>query len=380
MAASVRALILNSGSSTLKWAVLAAADGRVLASGTEPWSQGHVEQIRARLAGVPAFDAVGHRVVHGGLVFPHSVVVDSAVRKRLEVLEALDDLHLRPELAGIDAVGAAFPGMPQVVAFDTSFHASLPEAAAGYALPHEWSERWGLRRFGFHGLSVAWSVDRLRDLAGASPARVIVCHLGGGCSVTAVADGRSADTTMGFTPLEGLVMATRSGSVDPGLLLHLILQRGVAAADVLEALTDRSGLLGVSGVSADLRAVLGAADEGNARARLAYDRFILSLRRAIGAAAGVLGGAEALVFTGGIGENSSRVRSDAAAALAFAGLKLDVGRNSRAMEDDTEISATGAGVRAFVVHAREDVMVLREVARLLRWAAPGPQGIPSRAP
>ena len=359
----MKALILNSGSSTLKWAVLEAPSGRVVASGTESWSGPVAEQIRAHLAGLPSLGAVGHRVVHGGLDFSEAVVVDDAVREKLDGLVALDALHLPRQLAGIDAASAAFPGVPQVVAFDTSFHATMPEAASGYALPYEWSEGWGLKRFGFHGLSVAWSVDRVRGLAGGLPERLVVCHLGSGCSVTAVAAGRSVDTTMGFTPLEGLVMSTRVGSIDAGLVLHLIRERGIAPDELQATLTSRSGLLGASGVSGDLRKVLAAADGGNARARLAYQRFILSLRRAMGAAAGVLGGADAVVFTGGVGENSVRVRADAAPAL---GLRLDEAANA-ATPNDVEISAGGAAVRAFVVHAREDVMVLREVERLLGW-------------
>jgi acetate kinase len=205
----------------------------------------------------------------------------------------------------------------------------------------------------------------VRALLGHTPPRLIICHLGSGCSVTAVAEGHSIDTTMGFTPLEGVMMATRSGSVDPGLLLHLQLQRGVSAQELFAALEDRSGLLGVSGVSADLRRVLEAADAGVPRARLAYERFVLFLRRAVGAMSGVLGGVDALVFTGGIGENSARVRADVTPALAASGLRLDT--KDVAGAQDARISAPDSQVAVFVVHAREDLVILADVLRL----APG---------
>src|SRR5262249_17437906 len=236
LAEGLRALVLNAGSSTLKWSVLEGDSGAVVASGTEAGVGGRGEHVRELLRALPAFAAAGHRVVHGGASFGGAVRVDAAVRAELDALVELDPLHMPPALAGIDAVEQAFPGVPQVAAFDTAFHAGMPEAAAGYALPREWSDRWRLRRDGFHRLRVAYSVARVAALAGAMPARLVVCHLGGGCSVTAVARGRSIDTTMGMTPLEGLPMATRSGSVDPGLLLHLILRRGVPADELLAAL------------------------------------------------------------------------------------------------------------------------------------------------
>jgi acetate kinase len=364
----IRILVLNTGSSCVKWAVLA-ADKTVLDGGNEPWkaqdSAAREDQLRAVLERVPTFDAAGHRVVHGGTLFRESVVVDRTVRESLERLADLDPEHMHASLAGIDAVSAAFPAVPQVAAFDTAFHATLSEAAAGYGLPFEWTERWGLRRFGFHGLSVAHAVERTTDLLGDPPSRLIVCHLGSGCSVTAVKGGRSVDTTMGFSPLEGLMMATRSGSVDPGVLLYLQQHCEVGIDELRETLTKRSGLRGVSGVSGDLREVLEAVDKGSSRARLAYDRFVLSIRRALGAMAGVLGGVDTLVFTGGIGENSARVRRDAASALRFAGLELaedsDASRNA-----DHDIAAPASRVRVLVVRAREDLVILKDVLRLRR--------------
>jgi acetate kinase len=353
-------LILNTGSSTFKWALLS-DDEQFLGTGSEEWEADDAltrkTQIETRLRAIPAPRAVGHRIVHGGLVFEDSVVIDDAARRELEALLILDLLHMRPALCALDAARDAFPQALHVAAFDTAFHRTLSKAAAGYALPTEWTQRWGLRRFGFHGLSVSWSVDWVRRNLQPFPRRLVVAHLGSGCSVTAVLDGRSVDTSMGFTPLEGMMMGTRAGSVDPGLLLHLQTHLGVTALELEDVLTNRSGLLGVSGVSADIRDVLKAADEGNSNAWLAYDRFIFSARRAVGAAAGVLGGVDALVFTGGIGEHNPRVRHDIAAA--FEGLEID----TRAAEDEGLISSPHSRVRAAVVKAREDLVLLREVRR-----------------
>jgi acetate kinase len=360
-----RVLVLNCGSSTLKWTLLRSTDESTLAEGLVSWTAAReaerAERIRDVLREVPEFDVVGHRIVHGGSLYRETVVVEAQARAGLESLVELDPLHMRPALECVDAVRTQFPSVPQYAAFDTAFHATLPPAT-GYALPHEWMERWDLRRFGFHGLSVAYSAQRARELTGGAVPRLIVCHLGSGCSVSAVADGRSIDTTMGFTPLEGLMMGTRSGSVDPGLLLYLQLQRGVTPAEMLDALTTRSGLLGVSGVSADLREVLKAADAGNQRAALAYERFVLGVKRAVGAMASVLGGLDALVFTGGIGENSDRVRREVTAAFSFAGAGLDDGRNRSAVPD-VDIAGDGSSVRILVIRAREDRMILREVLR-----------------
>ena len=355
-------LILNTGSSTFKWALLT-DDERFLGTGTEEWEADDAltrkTQIEAKLRAIPPCRAVGHRIVHGGLAFQDSVVVDDAARRELENLLTLDLLHMRPALSALDAARDIFPEALHVAAFDTAFHRTMSKAAAGYALPAEWTQRWGLRRFGFHGLSLSWCVDWMRRNAQPFPKRMIVAHLGSGCSVTAVLDGRSVDTSMGFTPLEGLMMGTRSGSVDPGLLLHLQTHHGISALEMEDALTNRSGLLGVSGVSADLREVLKAADAGDSNAWLAYDRFIFCARRAVGSAAGVLGGVDALVFTGGIGEHQPRVRQDIAAA--FDGLQLDEAANSGATEGC--ISTAKSRISAMVVRAREDLVLLREVRR-----------------
>lgn len=364
----MRVLVLNAGSSTLKWTVLEDRDRATLASGIETWKgpeiAGRVDQVRAVLTGMAAFDCVGHRIVHGGARFTAPMILDRANRVALDDLSELDPLHMRPAVAAIDAVTAAAPSVRQVCSFDTAFHARMPEAAAGYALPFEWSERWNLRRFGFHGLSVRYAVERARELLGAPPRRLIVCHLGSGCSVTAVANGVSIDTTMGFTPLDGVMMATRSGSVDPGLLLYLQLRCGIDAAELRDALESRSGLLGVSGISGDVRTVIAAADAGSERAQLAYDRFVLGLRRAIGAMTGVLGGVDAIVYTGGIGEHSARVREAASIALRFAGLEID-GKTNQESATDRTISTAASVVSAHVIHAREDLVILDDVITTL---------------
>ena len=359
-------LIVNTGSSTFKWALFSDEDEHFIDGGTEEWGAEDAltrkAQIEEKLRSLPPCRAVGHRVVHGGSVFRESVVIDDETRHELELLVPLDALHMRPAMCGIDAALAAFPNARQVAAFDTGFHRTMSDAASGYALPAEWSQKWGLQRFGFHGLSVAWSVDWVRRKHGSVPARTLVAHLGSGCSVTALRDGRSVDTTMGFSPLEGLMMATRSGSIDPGLLIHLELRCGVSAQILEDTLARGSGLLGVSGISGDMRKIIAAADEGNEAARLAYDRFILYARRGVGAMAGVLGGADMLIFTGGIGEHDARVRRDIAKALG-SGLIDDVRNESG---EEGTISDSTSAVQVLMVRAREDLVLLHEVQHLLR--------------
>jgi acetate kinase len=371
-----RALVLNAGSSSLKWSVLDVEGGppRLVADGTVEWhgfapedQARQVQTVLSEHATVRAVAAAGHRLVHGGADFRGPVRITPEVRQALAALVEIDPLHLPAALAGIDAVTAAAPRLPQVAAFDTSFHATLPEAAALYPLPWDWTERYGLRRYGFHGLSVSSATRRVTELLGATPGRLLVCHLGSGCSLTAVAGGRSVDTSMGLTPLEGVMMATRSGSVDPGLLLHLQRRCGVGLDELEDGLQHRSGWAGVSGAGADLRQVLAAAAGGSRRAALAYDLFVHSLVRTAGALIAVLGGLDALVLTGGIGEHSAKLRADFLARLAFAGVRLDPDAN-RAAAGDQEISAAGAPVRAFTITAREDLAVLRDLLSVLQPA------------
>jgi acetate kinase len=301
-------------------------------------------------------DAVGHRVVHGGPDLREATVLDDGVVAAIEALTPLAPLHQPRALAGIRAVQAALPGVPAVACFDTAFHAGLPPAAATYALPEDWRRRWPLRRFGFHGLSHQYAVRRAGELLGGAVRRVVTCHLGAGASLCAVLDGRSVDTTMGFTPLEGLVMNTRSGSVDPGLVLWLINEAGLAPAEVTEGLERHSGLAGLSGTSGDIRQI-GAGT-------LAFDVYIHRLRREIAAMAAALGGLDALVFTGGVGEHQPVVRAAAGAGLGFLGVDVDPERNG-AVTGDGEIGAAGATVRTLVVTAREDLEISRQVRELL---------------
>jgi acetate kinase len=347
----VRVLVVNAGSSSLKLRLVGADDELLGARDLEPGGD-----VAAALAELGEADASGHRVVHGGARFVDPVVIDDSVVAALEELTALAPLHQPPALAGIAALRRAAPQLPAVACFDTAFHAGLPEAAATYALPRAWRERWPLRRYGFHGLSHAWAARK----AGGS--RVITCHLGAGASLAAVRDGHCVDTTMGFTPLEGLVMATRSGDVDPGLLMWLLEHTDLSEAEVSEGLWHQSGLQGLAG-SADMREVLAAAARGEPPAVLAIDVYTHRLRAAIAAMAAALGGLDALVFTGRVGERAPEVRSRAAAGLGFLGVALDEGANAAATTD-ADIGAPGAPARTLVIESREDL----EIARATRAA------------
>ncbi len=315
--------------------------------------------------------------------FHGAVAIDAGVEQELRALVELAPLHQPKSLAALDAVSEALPGLPAVACFDTAFHASMPAAAATYAIPREWRERWGLRRYGFHGLSHAWVARRAPQLLqrDARDLRIVSCHLGAGASLCAIAHGASLDTTMGFTPLEGLVMATRSGSVDPGMMLWLMQHEALSADELADALEHHSGLLGLAG-SADMREVLArttgndaATAEGSAtaegaselgeRAQLALDVYTHRLRAGIAAMAAALGGLDALAFTGSVGEHSAAIRERAAARLAFLGVELDRARNDAA-DCDAEIGADGAVARTLVITAREDLEIARQVRAVLR--------------
>jgi acetate kinase len=348
----VRVLVVNAGSSSLKLRLLGDDDALLGTRDLEPG-----EDVGPALDALDEADAAGHRIVHGGERFSAPVVVDDEVSTALHELTALAPLHQPKSLAALAAVRRARPDLPEVACFDTAFHATLPAAASTYALPREWRERWPLRRYGFHGLSHAWAARR------AGAARVVTCHLGAGASLAAVRDGRCVDTTMGFTPLEGLVMATRSGSLDPGLILWLLEQTGVDERELAEALEHESGLLGLAG-TADMRAVVAASEREVPAAVLALDVYVHRLRAGIAAMAASLGGLDALVFTGGVGEHAPEVRARAAAGLGFLGVALDDVANSGA-DADAEIGAPGAPVRTLVVEAREDLEIARGVRAVL---------------
>jgi acetate kinase len=353
----VHLLVVNAGSSSLKLRVLDDADATLARHDLE-WPP-DAPFPAAALGELPAVDVVAHRVVHGGDAFRAATWIDAAVRARLDELTALAPLHQPRALAAVDTTERVLPGVRAAACFDTAFHATLPPAALTYALPAEWRARWSLRRYGFHGLSHAYVARRAAELVGRAPEdlRIVSCHLGAGASLAAVAGGRSVDTTMGFTPLEGLVMATRAGSVDPGLLLWLLQHGGLEVDEMADALEHRSGLTGLAGTG-DMRELLDRTDEP---ARLAFEVFVHRLRTGVGAMAAAMDGIDVLAFTGGIGEHAPAVRAAAAAGLGFLGIRLDPEANAGA-RGDAEIGAPDAGVRTVVVTARED----REIARQVR--------------
>ncbi|OLF14026.1 acetate kinase [Actinophytocola xinjiangensis] len=362
-------LVVNAGSSSLKVRLLDDADDVVAALDLGRWSGGReTDELERFVSGLGTVDAVGHRVVHGGSEFPGPVRLAGDVRGRIAALAELAPLHQPRGVAGIDAITAVLPDVAAVACFDTSFHRDLPAAAATYALPRDWNERWGLRRYGFHGLSHAYAAGRAAEFLRRGDARVVTCHLGAGASLAAVLAGRSVDTTMGFTPLEGLVMATRPGSVDPGLLLWLLRHGGMSVASLGDALEHESGLAGLTGGDGDLREVRQGVETGDERAVRAFDVYTHRLRREIAGMAAAMDGLDALVFTGGVGEHQPPVRTAAAAGLGFLGVRLDEDANRAVAGDqvtDTEITAGGAAVRTFVVTAREDREIARQVRELL---------------
>jgi acetate kinase len=363
----VRVLVVNTGSSSLKLSVLD-DDALLRACTVEKWlGEEHLDPVRDFLASADGIDAVGHRIVHGGPRLRGAVRLVPEVLAYLESITDLAPLHLPRALAAVRAVEALLPGVTAVACFDTSFHATLPDEAATYALPREWNARWGLRRYGFHGLSHGYAAARAAELLGRplSDLRMVTCHLGAGASLAAIRGGRSIDTTMGFTPLAGLVMVTRSGSVDPGMLLWLLRHGGIDPGELGDALEHRSGMAGLSGTSGDLREVLAARDTGDADAALAFDVFCHRLAREVAGMAASAGGLDALVLTGGIGEHSPEVRADLAERLRFLGVAVDPQRNAAAI-GDRDISTEGAQVSTVVVCAREDLEVARQTIAVLR--------------
>lgn len=359
----MRVLVVNAGSSSLKLRVLDPDDAVADEADIDaPRARVDEDALQAWIARAGTVDAVGHRIVHGGERFRSAVRVDDGVVGELRALTDLAPLHQPKSLAALDAVLAALPDTPTVACFDTAFHATLAPEATTYAVPRAWRERWGVRRYGFHGLSHAYASRRAAEMTGAR--RVVTAHLGAGASLAAVRDGRSVDTTMGFTPLEGLVMATRSGSVDPGLLLWLLERERLGIAEMSAALEHEGGLLALAG-TADMREVLARADGGDDDARVALGVYLHRLRAGIAAMAAALGGLDALVFTGGVGERSAPVRAAAADGLGFLGVAVDTARNS-APDGDADVSADRAVVRTLVVPAREDVEIARQVRALLR--------------
>jgi acetate kinase len=358
-----RIVVFNVSSASLKWSLLDVTTEALAAGGEEPYAEAAGSNVgnlvRQVLTAAGAVEAVGYRVVHGGSVFREAVRVDQQMIDMLITLNELAPLHNPVTIMCMKAALETAPEALHVAAFDTAFHRTLPEKAATYAIPREWTERYAVRKFGFHGLSVAYAVRRVAELLHGTPHRHIVCHLGVGCSVTAVRDGQSVDTSMGFTPLEGVMMATRTGTLDPGLVLYLV-RNGIDVESCYDAFEHRSGLLGVSNVSSDIRAIMEEATRGDSQARLAYDMFIHSAVRVVGGMVAALGGLDVLTFTGGVGEHQAPIRQQVASALAYLGVALDPVVNGQTA-GDRDISSADSSVRAFVIQSREDLSVLREV-------------------
>lgn len=390
-------LVINSGSSSLKFGLFDAEARQTLATGLIDW-RGNPQQaelvlhpsggepIRShesiadhraavlhavnKLTQLPgphgeaahAVALVGHRVVHGGARFQEPVRIDANVKAEVAKLAELAPLHNPAALEAIEAAESALPNVPHFAVFDTSFFTSLEPRAYVYPTPYAWFTDWGIRRFGFHGISHAYCTDRAAELLSRRQPdlRSIVCHLGNGCSISAVRAGRAVQTSMGLTPLEGLMMGTRSGSIDPSILLHVQQRRGLSAAQVDKALNHQSGLLGVSGVSSDYRQVKTAADKGNERAALALTMFADRIRATIGAYAVTLGGVDAVIFTAGIGEHAADLRAAVCEGLQILGLHLDTERNS-ACAPDADIARADSPGRILVIRTQEELRIAREI-------------------
>jgi acetate kinase len=364
-------LVVNAGSSSLKLSVIgqdgATSDEHEIQRWDGTPAAPALQAYLGELAdSVRPPEAIGHRVVHGGTLYTTATLLDDAVKAGIADLTSLAPLHQPRALAGIEAASSAFGSLPQVACFDTSFHATLPDEASTYPLPAAWRSRFGLRKFGFHGLSHGYAARRAAEMLKITTLqqfRVVTCHLGAGASLAAVHGGRSVETTMGFTPVDGLVMATRPGSVDPGMIIWLAAGHRLALADLADGLEHGSGLAALAGLpdgSGDMRQVIAAAGQGDRAAGLALGVHAHRLVASVAAMAAAMNGIDALVFTGGIGEHAPVVRSRACTGLEFLGVAIDQERNLAA-SGDAEITAAGALVRTVVVSAREDLEIARQV-------------------
>jgi len=402
----MRILVLNSGSSSLKYQLIDSETEEVLAKGlaerigvkggggriTHESSSNGLTEVKANMANhdqamgrvfellthpqkgavssVRDISAVGHRVVHGGEKFVASTIVNDEILAEIDKMSVLAPLHNPPNLEGIRACMRLMPDVPQVAVFDTAFHATMPDYAYTYALPYKYYTDYDVRRYGFHGTShryVAGQALKMLEEQGRDPAstRIITCHLGNGCSMTAIVGGKVVDTSMGMTPAEGLVMGTRSGDLDPAIVLYLARELHASPDEIDDLINKRSGLLGVSGVSSDMRDVQKAAAEGNGLAQLAITIFCYRIKKYIGAYAAAMGGLDAVVFTGGIGENSDSVRARVCEGLEFLGIELDPERN-RTMTGPADISKPAGRVRVLVVPTNEERMIARETAQVVQ--------------
>jgi acetate kinase len=400
----MKVLVINAGSSSVKYYLYEMPGASVLARGAverigEKAAQlthyfddsNHTREVNTRdvaaavslvldtlvLEGVGPLEsleeigAVGHRVVHGGEEFTGSVVIDDRVIASIEKYADLAPLHNPPNLAGIRAVAARLPGVTQVACFDTAFHTTIPKVAYIYGLPYELYEKYGIRRYGFHGISHRYVARRVAALMGRGKYEVnaITCHLGNGCSITAVKGGRSIDTSMGFTPLEGVPMGTRSGDLDPAILFYLA-DKGYSAQSLKTLCNKQSGLLGISGLSNDIRNLLQLAQEGNDRAALAIDIFCYRIRKYFGAYAAVLEPLDAVAFTGGIGENAVRLREQICRGMSQLGIRLDPAANDATVGAEAQIQAPDSAVRVFVIPTNEQLAIAKDTCELAARAHP----------
>ena len=311
---------------------------------------------------------VGHRVVHGGAEYDHSVRITPEVKAHIHRLIEFAPLHNGANLAGIEAIEQIKSDIPQIASFDTSFHSHIPQEVAAYPGPYAWFEQ-GIRRYGFHGISHQYCTQQAGQILGQDPAsfKLINCHLGNGSSLAAIKNGRSVDTTMGFTPLEGLMMGTRSGTIDPSILVYLMREKGYDADKIDQLLNKESGLKGISGLSGDVRTISKAAEEGNKQAQLALEMFIYRLRYFIGAMAASLNGVDVLAFTAGIGENASDIRAKVCAGLRYLRVKIDHEKNVGSPIDQ-EISTPDSAVRVLVIHTEEDWQIACECWQIMQTA------------
>lgn len=397
----MKVLVVNCGSSSLKYQLIDMTDESVLAKGLverigiegsvlkheatgkekkvieEPMKdhkkalqlvlEALVNREYGAISDMKEIDAVGHRVVHAGEKFSDSVVINEAVIKALEECIELAPLHNPPNLIGIHACMELMPGVPMVGVFDTAFHQTMPPASYIYPLPYEYYEKYGVRRYGFHGTSHKYVAQRTAAMMGKdlSELKIVTCHLGNGASITAVDQGKSVDTSMGFTPLEGLVMGTRSGDLDPAIITYIMDKENLSIDEVNTLLNKKSGVLGISGVSSDFRDIESAASEGNKRAQLALDKFNVRVRKYIAAYAAVMGGVDAVVFTAGLGENSITARESICKGFEFMGLELDEEKNA-VRGKEAIVSKDDSKVKVLVIPTNEELMIARDTLGLLK--------------
>lgn len=397
----MKIFVVNCGSSSIKYQLIDMNDESVIAKGLverigiegsvlthtpagkdkvrlESEIPDHVDGIKKVLAALvdpnhgviksmDEIDAVGHRVVHGGEIFSESVVINDEALAKIEGLSDMAPLHQPPNVAGIRACQKLMPNTPQVAVFDTAFHQTMPPVAYMFGVKYEEYEKYGIRKYGFHGTSHRFVAARAAEMLGKDIAdtKIITCHLGNGSSITAVDGGKSVDTSMGFTPLDGVLMGTRTGSIDPAVVPILMSKKGLDAAAMDKYMNKECGVLGVSGVSSDFRDLEDAAAKGNDKAQLALDMFCYQVKRYIGAYAAAMGGVDAIVFTAGVGENDITTRAKVCAGLEFLGVKIDADRNN-VRGKDTEISAADSKVKVFLIPTNEELVIARDTNRLCK--------------